>query len=204
MNCFPCQAAGELHVCGPVTNLQLFVKEISRGIRAPASPHPPCCCCCCEKGFDSGLQQSLFSFSSALLTWKWTTTITMPLMFLERFPWPSLQTYTALSVALLAGSIFSAYTTVTDPGFGVLEAEETPASPEVDLEHLHHDLSQTDVANTVLWYLITDSLFVWVSVIFFFLKSCICLGKTMGRLHTTVYSLFSFRSWSTQCAVPWC
>uniref|UniRef100_A0A673BP66 E3 ubiquitin-protein ligase AMFR n=1 Tax=Sphaeramia orbicularis TaxID=375764 RepID=A0A673BP66_9TELE len=39
----------------------------------------------------------------------------MPLLFLERFPWPSLQTYTALSVALLAGSIFSAYTTVTDP-----------------------------------------------------------------------------------------
>uniref|UniRef100_A0A669CQ35 E3 ubiquitin-protein ligase AMFR n=1 Tax=Oreochromis niloticus TaxID=8128 RepID=A0A669CQ35_ORENI len=35
----------------------------------------------------------------------------MPLLFLERFPWPSLQTYTALSVALLAGSIFSAYTT---------------------------------------------------------------------------------------------
>lgn len=88
----------------------------------------------------------------------------MPLMFLERFPWPSLQTYTALSVALLAGSIFSAYTTVTDPGFGALDAEETPVSPEVDLEHLHHDLSKTDLATTVLWYLITDSLFVWVSV----------------------------------------
>ncbi|XP_075906662.1 E3 ubiquitin-protein ligase AMFR-like [Nelusetta ayraudi] len=88
----------------------------------------------------------------------------MPLMFLERFPWPSLQTYTALSVALLAGSIFSAYTTVTDPGFGVLEAEETPVSPDIDLEHLHHDLSQTDLATTVLWYLITDSLFVWVLV----------------------------------------
>lgn len=91
----------------------------------------------------------------------------MPLMFLERFPWPSLQTYTALSVALLAGSIFSAYTTVTDPGFGALEAEETPVPPEVDLEHLNHDLSNTDLATTVLWYLITDSLFVWVSVIKF-------------------------------------
>lgn len=85
----------------------------------------------------------------------------MPLMFLERFPWPSLQTYTALSVALLAGSIFSAYTTVTDPGFGVLEAEETPVTPEVEPEH--HGLSKTDLATTVLWYLITDSLFVWVS-----------------------------------------
>ncbi|KAF3832437.1 hypothetical protein F7725_026102 [Dissostichus mawsoni] len=42
----------------------------------------------------------------------------MPLLFLERFPWPSLQTYTALSLALLAGSIFSAYTTVTDRALG--------------------------------------------------------------------------------------
>lgn len=89
----------------------------------------------------------------------------MPLLFLERFPWPSLQTYTALSVALLAGSIFSAYTTVTDPGFGALESEETAALSEVDLEHLNHDLSNTELATTVLWYLVTDSLFVWVRFI---------------------------------------
>ncbi|XP_029283224.1 LOW QUALITY PROTEIN: E3 ubiquitin-protein ligase AMFR-like [Cottoperca gobio] len=88
----------------------------------------------------------------------------MPLLFLERFPWPSLQTYTALSVALLAGSIFSAYTTVTDPGFGVLEADETPAAPDVDLEHLNNDITNTELATTVLWYLVTDSLFVWVLV----------------------------------------
>lgn len=84
-------------------------------------------------------------------------------MFLERFPWPSLQTYTALSVALLAGSIFSAYTTVTDPGFGALESEETPPPSEVDLEHLHQEISNTELATTVYWYLVTDSLFVWVS-----------------------------------------
>lgn len=88
----------------------------------------------------------------------------MPLLFLERFPWPSLQTYTALSVALLAGSIFSAYTTVTDPGFGALETDDTPAPSEVDLEHLNNDISNTELATTVLWYLVTDSLFVWVSV----------------------------------------
>lgn len=87
----------------------------------------------------------------------------MPLLFLERFPWPSLQTYTALSVALLAGSIFSAYTTVTDPGFGALETEETQA--EVEVEHLNSDIGNTELATTVLWYLVTDSLFVWVSVI---------------------------------------
>lgn len=85
----------------------------------------------------------------------------MPLLFLERFPWPSLQTYTALSVALLAGTIFSAYTTVTDPGFGALETDETPAPSEVDLEHLHN-ISNTELATTVLWYLVTDSLLVWV------------------------------------------
>uniref|UniRef100_A0A673BTP1 E3 ubiquitin-protein ligase AMFR n=1 Tax=Sphaeramia orbicularis TaxID=375764 RepID=A0A673BTP1_9TELE len=87
----------------------------------------------------------------------------MPLLFLERFPWPSLQTYTALSVALLAGSIFSAYTTVTDPGFGSLETDETQAPSEVDLD-LNNDISNTELATTVLWYLVTDSLFVWVLV----------------------------------------
>uniref|UniRef100_A0A8C7V350 E3 ubiquitin-protein ligase AMFR n=1 Tax=Oncorhynchus mykiss TaxID=8022 RepID=A0A8C7V350_ONCMY len=56
----------------------------------------------------------------------------MPLLFLERFPWPSLQTYTALSVALLAGSIFSAYTTVTEQGFGVPDMDEPlPPAPLV-------------------------------------------------------------------------
>ncbi|XP_027870613.1 E3 ubiquitin-protein ligase AMFR isoform X2 [Xiphophorus couchianus] len=88
----------------------------------------------------------------------------MPLLFLERFPWPSLQTYTALSVALLAGSIFSAYTTVTDPGFGALETDDTPAPSDVDLEHLSNAVGNTELARTVLWYLITDSLFVWVLV----------------------------------------
>lgn len=87
----------------------------------------------------------------------------MPLLFLERFPWPSLQTYTALSVALLAGSIFSAYTTVTDPGFGALDTEETTVPSELQLEHLASNLSNKELATTVLWYLVTDSLFVWVS-----------------------------------------
>ena len=91
----------------------------------------------------------------------------MPLLFLERFPWPSLQTYTALSVALLAGSIFSAYTTVTDPGFGALDTEDTPTPSEVDLEHLNNAISNSELATTVLWYLVTDSLFVWVSDIYF-------------------------------------
>ncbi|KAG7275067.1 hypothetical protein CRUP_004833 [Coryphaenoides rupestris] len=103
----------------------------------------------------------------------------MPLLFLERFPWPSLQTYTALSVALLAGSIFSAYNTVTEQGFGGLETDDpqgpaaVPAassSPEVvvvvesDTDADNDILGHTDLATTVLWYLVTDSLFVWVLV----------------------------------------
>uniref|UniRef100_A0A665SYW8 E3 ubiquitin-protein ligase AMFR n=1 Tax=Echeneis naucrates TaxID=173247 RepID=A0A665SYW8_ECHNA len=88
----------------------------------------------------------------------------MPLLFLERFPWPSLQTYTVLSVALLAGSIFSAYNTVTGPGFGALDTDETQAPSEVDLEQLNDDISNMELATTVMWYLVTDSLFVWVLV----------------------------------------
>ncbi|XP_028296380.1 E3 ubiquitin-protein ligase AMFR-like [Gouania willdenowi] len=88
----------------------------------------------------------------------------MPLMFLERFPWPSLQTYTVLSVALLAGSIFSAYTTVTDPGFGALETEETLPQSDLIPDDVNSDVSNTELATTVLWYLVTNSLFVWVLV----------------------------------------
>uniref|UniRef100_A0A8C7F3Z9 E3 ubiquitin-protein ligase AMFR n=1 Tax=Oncorhynchus kisutch TaxID=8019 RepID=A0A8C7F3Z9_ONCKI len=97
----------------------------------------------------------------------------MPLLFLERFPWPSLQTYTALSVALLAGSIFSAYTTVTEQGFGVPDMDEPlPSAPLVGdnrggLEHVTSDDvvgADTELATTVMWYLVTDSLFVWVLV----------------------------------------
>uniref|UniRef100_A0A3B3QFX2 E3 ubiquitin-protein ligase AMFR n=1 Tax=Paramormyrops kingsleyae TaxID=1676925 RepID=A0A3B3QFX2_9TELE len=46
----------------------------------------------------------------------------MPLLFLERFPWPSLRTYTGISTVLLAGSILSVYRTVTEPGFDTSEA----------------------------------------------------------------------------------
>ncbi|XP_067104991.1 E3 ubiquitin-protein ligase AMFR [Osmerus mordax] len=89
----------------------------------------------------------------------------MPLLFLERFPWPSLQTYTALSVALLAGSIFSAYTTVTDPGYEVSDVDEPPPIPSgVDIEDLSGDTGDKDLASTVLGYLVADSLFVWVLV----------------------------------------
>lgn len=83
----------------------------------------------------------------------------MPLMFLERFPWPSLQTYTALSAVLLAGTLLSAYTTVTETEAPA--AEETPSS---SIEHIKVQQADSDgnVATDILLYLISDSLFVWV------------------------------------------
>ncbi|KAM6980565.1 E3 ubiquitin-protein ligase AMFR [Aplochiton taeniatus] len=89
----------------------------------------------------------------------------MPLLFLERFPWPSLQTYTALSIALLAGSIFSGYTTVTEPGYRTSDLEEPPPPPaDVDIEPITTNIRDGTLATRVLLYLVTDSLFVWVLV----------------------------------------
>uniref|UniRef100_A0A672LQI5 E3 ubiquitin-protein ligase AMFR n=1 Tax=Sinocyclocheilus grahami TaxID=75366 RepID=A0A672LQI5_SINGR len=82
----------------------------------------------------------------------------MPLLFLERFPWPSLQTYTALSTVLLAGSMLSAYSTVRD--YSSALPEDSHSTPE---EEIKLDISGS-VATNVLLYLITDSLFVWVMV----------------------------------------
>uniref|UniRef100_A0A671QRL0 E3 ubiquitin-protein ligase AMFR n=1 Tax=Sinocyclocheilus anshuiensis TaxID=1608454 RepID=A0A671QRL0_9TELE len=82
----------------------------------------------------------------------------MPLLFLERFPWPSLQTYTALSTVLLAGSMSSAYSTVRDYSSALPEDAHSTSEEEIKL-----DISGS-VATNVLLYLITDSLFVWVMV----------------------------------------
>lgn len=81
----------------------------------------------------------------------------MPLVFLERFPWPSLQTYTALSAVLLAGTLLSAYTAVTEPA----AAEESPSSSTDDIKVTQAD-SDGNVVTDILLYLISDSLFVWV------------------------------------------
>lgn len=89
----------------------------------------------------------------------------MPLLFLERFPWPSLQTYTVLSSVLLAGSILSAYSTVSDPEFSHALTEDTHSQSheEIKLDHLENF---GNLATSVLLYLITDTLFVWVCVAF--------------------------------------
>lgn len=82
----------------------------------------------------------------------------MPLVFLERFPWPSLQTYTVLSVVLLAGTLFSSYTTEAP------SAEETQSSSIDDIKVKQAD-SNDSLTNYILRNLITDGLFVWVRII---------------------------------------
>ncbi len=85
----------------------------------------------------------------------------MPLLFLERFPWPSLQTYAALSTLLLAGTILSAYSTVRDPEYSSALTEHSHSASDEETQ-----LDRTgSVATSVLLYLITDSLFVWVCAV---------------------------------------
>ncbi|KAK6480166.1 E3 ubiquitin-protein ligase AMFR-like isoform X1 [Huso huso] len=91
----------------------------------------------------------------------------MPLLFLERFPWPSLQTYTGLSAVLLVGSVLSAYHTVTEPVHEDLGAEldnsKILRSSTTGQDHEIHDID-SGVATDIFWYLVSDSFFVWVLV----------------------------------------
>ncbi|XP_038873553.1 autocrine motility factor receptor a [Salvelinus namaycush] len=85
----------------------------------------------------------------------------MPLLFLERFPWPSLQTYTALSAVFLAGSILSGYCTVPEPVEYTQTQSSTPVESDDDEDPI---TSLSDVAATVRLYLVSDTVFVWVMV----------------------------------------
>uniref|UniRef100_A0A8C3EPT1 E3 ubiquitin-protein ligase AMFR n=1 Tax=Corvus moneduloides TaxID=1196302 RepID=A0A8C3EPT1_CORMO len=77
----------------------------------------------------------------------------MPLLFLERFPWPSLRTYTALSALALLGAGLSAYRALTQAPGGAADTE--PAEPQ---------RCAGPGALDVAYYLLSDSLCVWVLV----------------------------------------
>ncbi|XP_036997424.2 E3 ubiquitin-protein ligase AMFR [Artibeus jamaicensis] len=92
----------------------------------------------------------------------------MPLLFLERFPWPSLRTYTGLSGLALLGAVISAYRALSQPE---AEARPGPGDPEPITAPVQPD--PTAVAgpgaggpgvSDVAQYLLSDSLFVWVLV----------------------------------------
>ncbi|XP_033491985.2 E3 ubiquitin-protein ligase AMFR-like [Epinephelus lanceolatus] len=88
----------------------------------------------------------------------------MPFLFLERFPWPSLQTYTALSAALL-GTVLTVCSLESSP-------EKTHSQPvhssrvsryiRDGVQYL--SAGYGDVAADVLVHLLTDSVSVWVMV----------------------------------------
>ncbi|XP_019135137.2 E3 ubiquitin-protein ligase AMFR isoform X2 [Larimichthys crocea] len=90
----------------------------------------------------------------------------MPLSLLERLPWPTLQTYTALSAGLLAGTVLTVCSSESHP------QEEIRRQPvhSSRIGRYIRDGGQYlspmygDQAADVLVYLLTDSVFVWVMV----------------------------------------
>lgn len=93
----------------------------------------------------------------------------MPLLFLERFPWPSLRTYTGLSGLALLFSIVSAYRALSPPeaeaeaGPGPGEREPITAPVQPDATAVAQPSAAGPGARDVAQYLLSDSLFVWVS-----------------------------------------
>ncbi|XP_065518438.1 E3 ubiquitin-protein ligase AMFR isoform X1 [Lathamus discolor] len=77
----------------------------------------------------------------------------MPLLFLERFPWPSLRTYTALSTLALLGTSLSAYRALS-------QAPGVAAGSKLG----EHPRRGGQRALDVAYYLLSDSLCVWVLV----------------------------------------
>uniref|UniRef100_A0A8D2ZEV6 Autocrine motility factor receptor a n=1 Tax=Scophthalmus maximus TaxID=52904 RepID=A0A8D2ZEV6_SCOMX len=86
----------------------------------------------------------------------------MPLLLLERFPWPSLQTYTALSAALLVGTVL----TLCSPSSSSSRPLSSPEEGE-----------QVEGEETLLLYLLSDSVFIWVMV-----NSACCVLLLVAKL----------------------
>lgn len=97
----------------------------------------------------------------------------MPFLFLERFPWPSLRTYTWLSALLLGVSFFSAYRGVTDPPSHGEESEEAVEDPQAEPE----PGGDGSLAMQLVYYLVSDSLCVWVLV-----NTACCLLMLIAKL----------------------
>ncbi|KAG8437666.1 hypothetical protein GDO86_008394 [Hymenochirus boettgeri] len=91
----------------------------------------------------------------------------MPLLFLERFPWPSLRTYTGLSGLVLGLSLLSSYRNLN--GEAAEQGEEGGGEP------LPGELG--DVVLELCHYLVSDSLGVWVIV-----NTVCCLLMLVAKL----------------------
>ncbi|XP_077166247.1 E3 ubiquitin-protein ligase AMFR [Paroedura picta] len=91
----------------------------------------------------------------------------MPLLFLERFPWPSLRTYTALSGLALAGTVLSAYRALAHleaPPDAQPAAEEQPQQQQPEAAGEDRPPGPGPAWVDVAYYLLSDSLCVWVLV----------------------------------------
>ncbi|NXN32580.1 AMFR ligase, partial [Nycticryphes semicollaris] len=86
----------------------------------------------------------------------------MPLLFLERFPWPSLRTYSALSALALLATGLSAYRALSQAPQDGGAADSEPTGPR---------------ALDVVYYLLSDSLCVWVLV-----NTACCFLMLVGKL----------------------
>lgn len=90
-----------------------------------------------------------------------TTGSAMPLLFLERFPWPSLRTYTALSALALLGTGLSAYRALSQAPGGPPQPDGAAAA--AGTEPAEPPRRGGPRALDVAYYLLSDSLCVWVS-----------------------------------------
>ncbi|XP_060537534.1 E3 ubiquitin-protein ligase AMFR isoform X2 [Pantherophis guttatus] len=112
----------------------------------------------------------------------------MPLLFLERFPWPSLRVYAALSALALLGCLLSAHSALRqaetpEPGPGppeggqaALEPPPPPPPPPLSLPP-GHGPAALDLA----YYLLSDGLCVWVLV-----NTACCILMLIAKLIQTI------------------
>ncbi|XP_053127278.1 E3 ubiquitin-protein ligase AMFR [Hemicordylus capensis] len=92
----------------------------------------------------------------------------MPLLFLERLPWPSLRTYAALSALALLGTVLSAYRALSQAAAAAHRqaGEEPPPPPLEEGDGAARGASARlgPAALDVAYYLLSDSLCIWVLV----------------------------------------
>ncbi|XP_058011008.1 E3 ubiquitin-protein ligase AMFR [Ahaetulla prasina] len=110
----------------------------------------------------------------------------MPLLFLERFPWPSLRVYAALSALALLGCLLSAHSALRQAETPEPEPDAGPGPPEGEATALEppplslppaHRPAALDLA----YYLLSDGLCVWVLV-----NTACCILMLIAKLIQTI------------------
>uniref|UniRef100_A0A670YE61 E3 ubiquitin-protein ligase AMFR n=1 Tax=Pseudonaja textilis TaxID=8673 RepID=A0A670YE61_PSETE len=108
----------------------------------------------------------------------------MPLLFLERFPWPSLRVYAALSALALLGCLLSAYSALRQAGTPGTEPGPPPDGGAPALEPpppLQLPPGHGPAALDLAYYLLSDGLCVWVLV-----NTASCILMLIAKLIQTI------------------